>query len=53
LLYTMMAGGVPTAGKGFGDEAGNVKQPGMRISNSSNDRERIINLFNVVTSKHK
>jgi hypothetical protein len=45
----MITGGVPIGGVGFGAGAGNVKQPGMRISSSS-DRERKTNLFNVVTS---
>jgi hypothetical protein len=45
----MITGGVPTDGIGFGTGAGSVKQPGMRISSSS-DRERKTNLFNVVTS---
>ena len=45
-------GGVPTGGIGFGAGAVNVKQPGMRISSSSSDRERKTNLFNVVTSKN-
>jgi hypothetical protein len=51
LLNSMITGGVPTGGIGFGDGAGNVKQPGMRISSSS-DRKRRTNLFNVCTSKN-
>ena len=51
LLNSMITGGVPTGGIGFGDGAGNVKQPGMRISSSS-DKERKTNLFNVCTSKN-
>ena len=39
-------------GIGFGDWAGSVIQPGMRIRNNSSDRERKTNLFNVVTSKN-
>ncbi len=50
LLNTMITGGVPTGGIGFGAGAGNVKQPGMRISNNNSDRERKTNLFNVCTS---
>jgi hypothetical protein len=45
----MIAGSVPTGRIGFGAGAGNVKQPGMRISSSS-DRERKTNLFNLCTS---
>jgi hypothetical protein len=48
LLNSMITGGVPTGGIGFGDGAGNVKQPGMRISSS--DKERKTNLFNLCTS---
>ena len=51
LLNSMITGGVPAGGIGFGDGAGNVKQPGMRISSSS-DRERKTNLFNVCTSRN-
>jgi hypothetical protein len=43
-MLTDVAGGI-----GFGDGAGNVKQPGMRISSSS-DKERKTNLFNLCTS---
>jgi hypothetical protein len=49
LLNSMITGGVPTGGIGFGAGAGNVKQPGMRISSSS-DKERKTNLFNLCTS---
>ena len=49
LLNSMITGVVPTGGIGFGAGAGNVKQPGTRISSSS-DKERKTNLFNVVTS---
>ena len=49
LLNSMITGGVPTGGIGFGAGVGNVIQPGMRISSSS-DKERKTNLFNVVTS---
>ena len=51
LLNSMITGGVPTGGKGFGDVAGSIKQPGMRMSSSS-DREIKTNLFNVGTSKN-
>jgi hypothetical protein len=44
LLNSMITGGL-----GFGDGAENVKQPGMRISSSS-DKERKTNLFNLCTS---
>jgi hypothetical protein len=50
LLNSMMTGGVPTGGLGFGDGAGTVMQLGMRISSSSSDKERKTNLFNVCTS---
>jgi hypothetical protein len=46
LLNSMITGGVPTGGLGFGA----VIQPGIRISSSSSDKERKTNLFNVVTS---
>ena len=49
LLNTMITGGCPTGGIGFGGGAGSTKQPGMRMSSSS-DREIKTNLFNVVTS---
>jgi hypothetical protein len=49
LLNSMITGGVPTGGIGFGAGAVTVIQPGMRISSSS-DKERKTNLFNVVTS---
>jgi hypothetical protein len=49
LLNAMIIGGVPAGGMGFGDGAEIVKQPGMRISSSS-DKERKTNLFNVYTS---
>ena len=49
LLNSVITGGVPTDGLGFGDGAENVKQPGMRNSNNS-DREIKTNLFNVCTS---
>jgi hypothetical protein len=52
LLNSMITGGVPTGGIGFGDGAGTVIQLGIRISSSSSDRERKTNLFNVVTSKN-
>jgi len=51
LLNSMITGGVPAGGTGFGGGAGSVKQPGMRNSSSS-DRERKPNLFNVCTSKN-
>jgi hypothetical protein len=44
LLNSMITGGVATGET--------VKQPGMRISSSSSDKERKTNLFNVVTSKN-
>jgi hypothetical protein len=50
LLNSMINGGVPTGGVGFGAGAGTVMQPGMRTSSSSSDRERKTNLFNVCTS---
>jgi hypothetical protein len=50
LLNSMITGGVPTGGIGFGDGAGTVIQLGIRISSSSSDRERKTNLFNVCTS---
>jgi hypothetical protein len=51
LLKDPITGGAATGGAGYvtGD-AGNVKQPGATTSSNS-DRERIINLFNLVTSK--
>jgi hypothetical protein len=49
LLNSMIAGSVPTGRIGFGAWAGNVKQPGIRISSSS-DKERKTNLFNLCTS---
>jgi hypothetical protein len=49
LLNSMITGVVPTGGIGLGAGAGNLKQPGMRISSSS-DKERKTNLFNVATS---
>jgi hypothetical protein len=47
LLNTMMAGGVPAGGV-----VAAVKQPGMRMSSSSSDKERKTNLFNVYTSNN-
>ena len=51
LLNAMITGGVPAGVIGFGDGDTNVIQPGMKMSNSSNDRERKAIFFNVVTSK--
>ena len=52
LLNAMITGGVPAGMIGFGDGETNVIQPGMRMSNSSNDRERKAIFFNVVTSNN-
>ena len=51
LLNAMITGGVPAGVIGFGDGDTNVKQPGMKMSNSSSDKERKVNFCNVVTSK--
>ena len=52
LLNAMITGGVPTGVIGFGDGDTNVIQPGMKMSKSSNDRERKAIFFNVATSNN-
>ena len=52
LLNAMITGGVPTGVTGLGDGDTNVIQPGMKMSNSSNNRERKVTFFNVVTSNY-
>ena len=51
LLKVPITEGVATGGVGFAAVAGNLKQPGMRISSSS-DREIKINPFNLFASKN-
>jgi hypothetical protein len=52
LLKVPITGTCPAGG--LADDVGGdiVIQPGMRITNDSNDNERKTNFFNVVTSKY-